>query len=738
MSASKRVAGSHRSHGRSSSPQTRVAPGWWVRQHEPESSLYLPTPLASTNRLDVGWSLVSTLDGAGAAALDPRGALQPPGASWVLDWWFNHDGTWKRASSVGGVRQQRTDGLPVADTRVRVGPNELIVRHAAAPRTGPPGAAWVTIEVEVDGPDPVGLAVVATPWTLSDQGRIDRVEVRNGVLTVNGRPMLVAERLPRAVHVVEVADDLVDELAVIDQPGSAGEGSAMETAANAAMAESSGGVAGAALVWPMAHRSTLRLGLAIGPSEKGVALDANELARVGDAAAVANGWAVHLSNEPSIELPDPSLNAMARAAEAQLLAASEGSWFTGADAVSAAIAAGALARAGHPEVARNVVGEVARLTDDDPVGLAAVLEACVGLGLTMSADEVADAPEDLLVHLGRALHVCRRRLRRHGIGWWPTAGRSEMRRLVDAAGALADAWGQDGVADNAAAVSELLTEPSRPEVSEPEPPVPDEQPEAEDAGEGTDPSPDLDGDLERTTEVRWVRRSPGADLDLPATLAAARADIARGDHAGAATVAAVASLLARLECWPNVVHPTRPLGVGEDGASVATMAQLLAAALELSAPVVADNVGVFPAFPPEWWGKPAQFVALPVVGGSASCALRWHGARPALIWELSMNAEEGRGAGRRLSAPTLDPAFETSDPEGEALLEMPPGAAEFLTARAEAAATAEAQGDADSPEPGSVETGPSDTGDDQRGDAAAPGGVTMNVGIPTRRRSDDG
>jgi hypothetical protein len=50
--------------------------------------LYLPTPLAARNRLEVGWSLVSTLDGAGAAALDRRGALQLPDASWVLDWWY--------------------------------------------------------------------------------------------------------------------------------------------------------------------------------------------------------------------------------------------------------------------------------------------------------------------------------------------------------------------------------------------------------------------------------------------------------------------------------------------------------------------------------------------------------------------------------------------------------------------------------------------------------------------------
>lgn len=756
MSTPKGVTGRLRPVGRSArsvSPQTRVAPGWWVRQHDPESSLYLPTPLAARNRLEVGWSLVSTLDGAGAAALDRRGVLQLPDASWVLDWWFNHDGTWERASSVGGVRQRRTDGLPVADTRVRVGPNELIVRHGAAPRTGPPGAAWVTIEIEVDGPDPIGLAIVATPWTLRDQGRIDHVQVENGLLTVDGRPALVAERLPRAVHVVEVADELVDELAVIDQPASAGEGSAREVAASTLVAQSPDGVAGAALIWPMAHRSTLRLGVPIGPSEPGVELDPDELTGLGDVDAVAKGWALHLAAEPTIELPDATLTAVARAALAQLLAASDGAWFTGADAHSAAIAAGAVARAGHGTLARGVVGEVARLTDDDPAGLTAVLEACVGLGITMSADEVADAPEDLLVHLARALHVCRRRLRRYGVGWWPAAGRDELRRLVAVATVLADGWDQDGVADNARAVAELLVEGAK---TEPVAPVIAEAVDPERSSVGAaraDDGATVDGvsdpgdqELQSglTTEVRWVRRTPGADLDLPATLAAARADIACGDPAGAVTVAAVASLLNRLECWPDAVHPIRPLGVGEDGASVATMAHLLAATFELSAPIQADGLVVFPAFPPEWWGKPAQFSAMAVLGGSASCALRWHGARPALIWELRPDAGRGaskRSEGRRLSAPALDPAFAAEDLDGEALLAMPPGAAEFLTARAEAAqaaeAAAETSGTGTPQEAGSsTDDRGASAGEPQTGDGRAGGGVTMNVGIPTRRRSD--
>jgi hypothetical protein len=44
-----------------------------------------------------------------------------------------------------------------------------------------------------------------------------------------------------------------------------------------------------------------------------------------------------------------------------------------------------------------------------------------------------------------------------------------------------------------------------------------------------------------------------------------------------------------------------------------------------------------------------------------SFAVRWHGDRPALLWECEL-------AGIRLRAPSLDPNWSTTDRRGEALL----------------------------------------------------------------------
>ena len=47
--------------------------------------------------------------------------------------------------------------------------------------------------------------------------------------------------------------------------------------------------------------------------------------------------------------------------------------------------------------------------------------------------------------------------------------------------------------------------------------------------------------------------------------------------------------------------------------------------------------------------------------GRVSFAVRWHGDRPALLWECEQ-------VGGRLRAPGLDPEWSTTDRQGEALL----------------------------------------------------------------------
>jgi hypothetical protein len=72
-------------------------------------------------------------------------------------------------------------------------------------------------------------------------------------------------------------------------------------------------------------------------------------------------------------------------------------------------------------------------------------------------------------------------------------------------------------------------------------------------------------------------------------------------------------------------------------------------------------------FPPGWLGSNFDVRSLPVSAGSTlAYAIRWHGERPAILWEVT-------GQPVPLSAPAIDPVWRTTDPSGEALLATPPG-----------------------------------------------------------------
>ncbi len=74
--------------------------------------------------------------------------------------------------------------------------------------------------------------------------------------------------------------------------------------------------------------------------------------------------------------------------------------------------------------------------------------------------------------------------------------------------------------------------------------------------------------------------------------------------------------------------------------------------------------------PPTWYGQSLDVHDLPTSAGSLSFALRWHGARPALLWELTTRADEAP-IDVTITAPGLDQAWSTDAHQGEALLATP-------------------------------------------------------------------
>jgi hypothetical protein len=68
-------------------------------------------------------------------------------------------------------------------------------------------------------------------------------------------------------------------------------------------------------------------------------------------------------------------------------------------------------------------------------------------------------------------------------------------------------------------------------------------------------------------------------------------------------------------------------------------------------------------FPPAWLGHPVEAHGVPAGDAVVGMALRWHGARPALLWEAD--------APVRVTCSGLDPAWSGSGARGEALLSRP-------------------------------------------------------------------
>jgi hypothetical protein len=107
--------------------------------------------------------------------------------------------------------------------------------------------------------------------------------------------------------------------------------------------------------------------------------------------------------------------------------------------------------------------------------------------------------------------------------------------------------------------------------------------------------------------------------------------------------------------------PTLRAASGAPRPSPRAAAEWLAVVRRALVHVDRDRVGVLPHFPVEWLGRPVAVHGLPIPQGTVSFALRWHGSRPALLWDLP--------AGMVLRAPSLDPGWEGAGPAGEALLD---------------------------------------------------------------------
>ena len=83
----------------------------------------------------------------------------------------------------------------------------------------------------------------------------------------------------------------------------------------------------------------------------------------------------------------------------------------------------------------------------------------------------------------------------------------------------------------------------------------------------------------------------------------------------------------------------------------------------------ADHVAMMPALPAAWRGASADALSIVTRHGTLSFSVRWHGSRPALLWDLTHDRSRtgGRDDGVALRC-GLDPSWSAPGSAGEALL----------------------------------------------------------------------
>jgi len=146
-----------------------------------------------------------------------------------------------------------------------------------------------------------------------------------------------------------------------------------------------------------------------------------------------------------------------------------------------------------------------------------------------------------------------------------------------------------------------------------------------------------------------------------------------GEARGAADVRAIADpAAAAVPASESVIEellasasPTWAWRTGDDGHDLRRNAQLLGAVRHLLVQEVDGGLALSPVVPEAWLGQGWELHDAPTAEGRLSYAVRWHGDRPALLWEL--DPHPGRPPAR-LTVPGLDADWSTTEARGEALL----------------------------------------------------------------------
>ena len=522
-----------------------------------------------------------------------------------------------------------------------------------------------------------------------------RIELDELTVFVDGRAALLLPRPPAGVtaSVLEAGDCVHRVIGGQATPGP------LEV-------EDTEGLAQAALVYPLPHRSTIRVAMPLAPERSrdggygGVARKhgrreshpAVDPTRWPAAADVARGWQAHLRRGLQVELPDARLQAAVDANRANLLLFHTGDrvkpapWTGGQPSfLESASMVVTLDRFGFTAEAAEVLRARPWRSPGSDSGRLSNWEAHAGALWAIAEHYRLTGDTALVGELVPAVREGVRVLLGHHVvaglpyedGFW------FVRSLVDGAWLLRLA-GDGPAAEEAETAARQLRDAITASLEQAaarlgRPAMPAAPGRGFDAGMvgslvacaplGLLPPDDpwVMGTLDVVRE-RFCLKDAFYDavahtgLIPVLTLRLARCELEAGDPRAWRRLRWLLDAATPTFSWPEAVHPRLGggcLGDGHHGGTAAAFLSFVRHALVREAPD--GSLALATIFPPEWAGQPLEVHDAPTHHGLLSYALRWHGDRPALLWQCER-------PGATLTVPGLDRSFSTGEPSGEALL----------------------------------------------------------------------
>ncbi|MCP3935984.1 MAG: hypothetical protein GY708_11510 [Actinomycetia bacterium] len=690
-----------------------LQPHWLERQADPDSPAYTVGGADPSNTTGRNWTILGAVATRGRGAVDPRG-LVVTGGSYSIDWWVKGPDGWRFPSRTAAVRQSLLDETPVVETRMRIGNGDVVHRTYAI--SGGDGTA--VIEIENATSEAVAIGVALRPYDLIGPGRIDEISYDTDTMgvAVDGEVALFMSREPGAIWGSNLAlgdlAELLEHRTDADDPA---------PASGILPVECGSGLGQAVVVFPLVHSTSLKFTAPFRVSEPSV----GETPKPSDVPApvnVAKGWLSQSSAGAEFDLPAGPIADTFAAARRHLMLFKVGATFEsepigrpGVDWNDVAPILMAVDQMGwHRDAAEALVGLGDHQRRSGEIegsggkteGTAAAL-AALGHHIRLSRVEAMAVDQaDVVVGAVRFLDKRRRKGDRDEltVGLLPArevAGHHEfryadnfwaLRALLDAVEILTLAGETEASSDVAAIAADLRVDllnsfeavidrfgsdvlPATPHRSMDERGV--------DSLVAVWPTRVLRPEhpmMAATADEVRRRFMYGAahhnsigprGLATHRTMRLAMFELLAGDDTCLERLRWMVEVASPTYTWPRTIHPrlgTGTSGDGHHGSATAHFVSLVRSLLVHSPPGDEPALTLFGVFPPEWLGQPIEVHKAPTEHGLLSFAIRWHGARPAILWELEPSTKRGV----TLTIPGLDPTWSTNQIKGDALLGEPP------------------------------------------------------------------